>query len=684
MSLTVIKGIGEKSDALFQKLNINSPTELLQHFPVNYSIYEEPVSISEIDNRLTVSIDAVVLKISGIKLVRNLKILTAVLKDSEGEVFEATWFNMPYLRNTLHHGERYIFRGKVSKKKGITLEQPEVFIPEAYEKKVHEMQPVYKKTEGLSNNLIAKTVKNVLENYDNPSYEIDFCDIIPEKYRKKYNFVNYMDALKKIHFPKNYIELENARKRLAYEEFMLFILALKRFKEHDDYIENNFKIEENDNTKDFISNLPFELTEPQLKVYGEIIKDMSGEKMMNRLVQGDVGCGKTIVAVLALLNTAFSGYQGALMAPTEVLARQHYQSISKMLSDNGIELKVVLLTGSMTAKEKRMAREEIACGEASIIIGTHALIQEKVEYSNLALVITDEQHRFGVKQRENFSNKGKYPHILVMSATPIPRTLAIILYGDLDISIIDTLPVGRLPIKNCVLRKNDREKAYRFIEKEVKSGHQAYVICPMVDESEMMESEDVINYSQILREHLSSDIRVEYLHGKMKASEKNDIMKSFANGDIKVLVSTTVIEVGVNVPNATVMMIENAERFGLAALHQIRGRVGRGKDQSYCMFICTTDKEESVNKLRILEKSNDGFLIASEDLKLRGPGDLFGIRQSGDFEFKVGDIFNDANILKMASEDSKNIEAEVTEEEYKKIYDKASDIALKYLNKINL
>lgn len=376
---------------------------------------------------------------------------------------------------------------------------------------------------------------------------------------------------------------------------------------------------------------------------------------MNRLVQGDVGSGKTIIAILALLQAAYNGYQGALMVPTEVLARQHLESMEELFAAHGIEKKAILLTGSMTAKEKRMAYQKIESHEADIIVGTHALIQEKVIYDKLALVITDEQHRFGVAQREMLGNKGTEPHVLVMSATPIPRTLAIIIYGDLDISIIDELPANRKPIKNCVVGTDYRKNAYRFIEREAAAGRQAYVICPMVEPSEMIEAENVVDYTKKLRENLPESVRVEYLHGKMKPKEKNLLMEQFAEGEIQVLVSTTVIEVGINVPNATVMMIENAERFGLAQLHQLRGRVGRGKEQSYCIMVNASSDEGIQKRLEILNKSNDGFFIASEDLKLRGPGDIFGIRQSGELEFKLGDIFTDADLLKTVSEEVREI-----------------------------
>ena len=377
---------------------------------------------------------------------------------------------------------------------------------------------------------------------------------------------------------------------------------------------------------------------------------MTGDYLMSRLIQGDVGSGKTILAFLALFLAAGNGWQGCLMVPTEVLAVQHMEAIQKQICEQKLPFYAELLTGSMTAKQKREACGRIASGESQIIIGTHAVFQEKIQYKNLALVITDEQHRFGVRQRESLSEKGDMPHVMVMSATPIPRTLAVILYGDLDISVVNELPANRLPVKNCVVDTSYRPKAYRFIEKQVKMGHQAYIICPMVEESEQIEAEDVISYTEKLRSTLPQDITVSYLHGKMKPDKKNEIMEAFVKNEIQVLVSTTVIEVGVNVPNASVMMIENAERFGLAQLHQLRGRVGRGAAQSYCILCYGKDGEKTKKRLEILNKSNDGFYIANEDLRLRGPGDLFGIRQSGELAFRIGDVFQDAAILQEAND----------------------------------
>lgn len=411
-----------------------------------------------------------------------------------------------------------------------------------------------------------------------------------------------------------------------------------------------------------LSALPYSLTGAQSRVWKQISADLSRREVMARLIQGDVGSGKTIVAFLAMIQTAENGYQAAIMVPTEVLAQQHYESFTKLCEGAGLHISAVLLTGSLKAAQKRRALDMIQTGEAEVIIGTHALIQDRVVYRKLGLVVTDEQHRFGVSQRESLSQKGdEIPHTLVMSATPIPRTLAVILYGDLDISVIDEKPAERLPVKNAVVDASYRQKAYAFIASQVKAGHQAYVICPMVEESEEIDAENVTDYAQTLQEQLKRyipDITVQPLHGRMKNEEKNLIMECFARGEINVLVSTTVVEVGVNVPNATVMMVENAERFGLAQLHQLRGRVGRGKDQSYCIFLHAKDSEAIRKRLSILETSNDGFEIARKDLELRGPGELFGVRQSGEISFEIADLYADADLMQGASDAADRILAE--------------------------
>lgn len=662
MNIREIKGIGEKTEQLFNKLGVTDTDKLLEYYPRAYDQYGNPMSLSDVDSTVGMpAIEGVVMTEGSLVRAKHLQILSVFIKDRNGEKIKCTWFNMPYLKQTLKVGSRHIFRGQIKyDRRGAnpTIEQPTIYTVEEYEKKLGSLQPVYSLTKGLSNNMVTKTVKQVLDMQEN---NVEFKDdYLPAVIREKASLMAYMDAIKTVHFPSDKEKVIEARKRLIFDEFFIFLLALRNFRESAVTVESPYIIDNNYMSSTIMGKLPYKLTTAQIKVMNEIRNDLASGRMMNRLVQGDVGCGKTIVAFLSLFDVVNAGYQGALMVPTEVLAKQHYENIMKMKEDYGLDINPVLLTGSVTAGNKRKIYADIENGHIDIIIGTHALIQEKVNYKNLALVITDEQHRFGVKQREKLSEKGFVPHILVMSATPIPRTLAIILYGDLDISVIDTLPAERLPIKNCVVDRDYREKAYRFIEGQVQAGHQAYVICPMVESMEDGEDSasltDVVSYTKKLREELSPDIKIEYLHGKMKASDKNKIMERYAANEIQVLVSTTVIEVGVNVPNATVMMVEDAERFGLAGLHQLRGRVGRGAAQSYCIFISGAKNKETRERLDILNKSNDGFFIASQDLKLRGPGDFFGIRQSGDMAFKLGDIYADAATLKLTADIVKDIE----------------------------
>ena len=643
--LRELKGVGEKTEKLFQKIGITTAEEILRYYPRTYDIYEEPVEIASAEEDKTVSIRATIATGIYINQIRNLQVLTTTVADASGRL-PVAWFNAPYLRGTLKKGSVFILRGKIIRKKGRPqMEHPEIFTPAAYEEIIHSMQPVYGLTKGLSNKMITKLVHQILDT--RPLHG----EYLPEEIRERYQLADDNYAIRTIHFPKNMQELLTARKRLVFDEFLLFVLAIQLLKEKTEEAPNTFPMKPVWTTEEIIEGLPYDLTGAQKNVWHEIERDLSGHKLMSRLVQGDVGSGKTVIAFLAMVLSAENGFQSALMVPTEVLANQHYEGFLRLMEEQNIaSCHPVLLTGSTTARQKREIYQKIADGEVNVIIGTHALIQEKVEYKNLGLVITDEQHRFGVRQREALTTRGNPPHVLVMSATPIPRTLAIILYGDLDISIIDELPAKRLPIKNCVVGTSYRPKAYSFIEKQVQMGRQAYVICPMVEESEGLEAENVTDYARKLQEVLPGEIKVEILHGKMKPKEKNRIMEAFASGEIQVLVSTTVVEVGVNVPNATVMMVENAERFGLAQLHQLRGRVGRGEHQSYCIFIQGNNEENTSKRLKILNESNDGFYIAGEDLKLRGPGDLFGIRQSGLMEFKIGDIYNDAGILKNASE----------------------------------
>ena len=642
-SLRTLKGVGEKTEKLLHKAGIADVEGLLRYYPRNYDVYEMPENIADLEEGTVKAVSAAVSSGVYMNTAGRLKVITVTVSDKSGRL-NVVWFNAPYLRSMLKKGSVFVFRGRVVRKNGkLELEHPEIFTPAAYEEVLHNMQPVYRLTAGLTNKALTKLVRQTLEDR---SLQTEY---LPDEIRERYQLADINFALRAIHFPGNMEELLTARKRLVFDEFLLFILSVQLLKEKTEEAENHFPMKMTWTTEEVIERLPYNLTRAQMNTWHEIERDLAGRSLMSRLVQGDVGSGKTIIAFLAMILAGENGYQSALMVPTEVLARQHYEAFVSLKEEQGLSTRAVLLTGSSTAKEKREIYEEIRSGSADVIIGTHALIQEKVEYNNLGLVITDEQHRFGVKQREALTTRGNPPNVLVMSATPIPRTLAIILYGDLDISVIDELPAKRLPIKNCVVDTSYPQKAYTFIEKQVREGRQAYIICPMVEESEGLEAENVTDYIEKVRSSLSQDIRVEYLHGKMKAKDKNRIMEEFAAGDIQVLVSTTVVEVGVNVPNATVMMVENAERFGLAQLHQLRGRVGRGEYQSYCIFIQGNKEETTSRRLEILNKSNDGFYIAGEDLKLRGPGDLFGIRQSGLMEFRIGDIFNDADILKDAS-----------------------------------
>ena len=662
--LTDLKGVGEKTGKLFERLGIRTVRDLLSYYPRDYQAYERPVPIGQLKEQRIMSVESALATSADLLRFNRMQLVSAQIRDLTGSL-QLAWYNMPYMRSHLKTGEMYVFRGRVAKKRGrLVMEQPEVFTPEAYEALEDRLQPVYGQTRGLGNKAIVKMVRQALEVRQMER------EYMPGDIRRRQELAEINYALERIHFPADRAELLFARKRLVFDEFFLFLTGVKRLKEHRENKASSYIIREAALAVRLKESLPYRLTRAQEQAFADVCRDMGGGFVMNRLIQGDVGSGKTIVAVLALLAAAENGFQGALMAPTEVLARQHFESITKLFADCGIEKRLVLVTGSMTAKEKREAYAAIASHEADIVIGTHALIQEKVVYDKLALVITDEQHRFGVGQRELLSGKGDSPHVLVMSATPIPRTLAIILYGDLDISVIDELPAGRRAIKNCVVDPGWRPKAYAFIENQVAQGRQAYVICPMVEASEMIEAENVVDYTKSLRKELPDSIRVEYLHGKMKAKDKNRIMEEFAAGEIQVLVSTTVIEVGVNVPNATVMMIENAERFGLAQLHQLRGRVGRGADQSYCIMINGSGDGDAAKRLDILNKSNDGFFIASEDLRLRGPGDIFGLRQSGDLEFRLADIFTDADVLKRASQEVSRLFAEdpgLEKEEHKEL-----------------
>ncbi len=611
-SVRAIKGVGEKAEQCFGKLNIETVGDLLEHYPRGYDEWKPIQQVSSVSEGETAALEGVLASRPTLKNFDRLKVLSADLQDASGAIL-VTWYNMPFLRSQLKMGTRYILRGKVGKKRGrLVIEQPKIYKKEEFYRQVGKLRPIYPLTAGLTNNMVIKAMEAAVRETEGLN------EYLPSPLRKRQGLVEYKKALRQIHFPADKEELRQGRKRLVFDELFLYQLALsyirKRGREPSSH-----KMEVREEIGQFVEGLPFALTNAQKRVFGEIEKDLTDGFVMNRLVQGDVGSGKTVVAVMALYLTALNGGQGAFMAPTEVLASQHYKNLCGMFADRGV--RVGLLTGSLTAKQKREAKEKIALGEWDVVVGTHAILQDNVVFANLALVITDEQHRFGVKQREELFEKGREPHVLAMSATPIPRTLALVLYGDMDLSVMDEQPADRLPIKNCVVNTDYRPNAYGFMKKQIDAGHQVYIICPMVEESEESELESVSIYTEQLREIFPPGVKVDSLHGKMRPRDKEDVMERFSRGETDILVSTTVIEVGIDVPNATVMMIENAERFGLAQLHQLRGRVGRGDAQSYCIL-------------------------------MRGQGDLFGVRQSGEELFALADVFEDAEILTQAAKEA--------------------------------
>ena len=644
LSITKLKGIGEKTGRLFNQLGIFSIEDLMGFYPVRFIPYENIISIEEACTDSTVAVCAGLASRPHTIRAGKLKITEAYIEDFSGRL-RCVWYNSPYIAQSISSDEEYVFSGKLSRRKnGTVLEHPVIYKKDEYVKLAGNLRPVYHTVKGLSQKLIQKAVAASFEYYSFPE------DYLPVDIKSKYELLDSRDAIIGMHFPKNEAESYKARKRVVFDEFFNFIYSLNVLKNGDKKSKSDFIISTSGILEEFCLHLPFRLTEDQIKAIEEIFSDFESGDIANRLIQGDVGSGKTIVSLIALYAAYKSGYQGVIMVPTEVLANQHFRTCEKIFESFEDRPRVQLLTGSMSAKEKETAHSNISLGCADIIIGTHALIQDGVDLSRAAVVVTDEQHRFGVKQRERLSTGHNRPHVLVMSATPIPRTLAVILYGDLDISAIKSKPQGRLPVKNAVIGKKDRGKAYRTILDQIEEGHQAYIICPMVEDSEAIDAENVVDYTERIKSIFPENIVIQFLHGRMKQEEKDKIMCSFVEGNINILVSTTVIEVGVDVPNATVMMIENAERYGLATLHQLRGRVGRGDDQSYCILVQTNDSETARQRLEVIKNSNDGFHIASEDLRLRGPGEILGQAQSGSMRFEVADVFGDADILKMAQD----------------------------------
>ena len=643
-----IKGIGEKTEKLLAKLDIETVDQLVHHYPRCYTTYPEPISISEIKTGQRCSIEAEIASPIHLKTVRKLKLCTGLIADVSGQLF-VRWFNMPYLRNTLKQGERWIFTGTPIYKDGrLMLEQPEYCKREKYLQLMETFQPIYPLTTGLSNKTVQKAQAAAFEMYREEEY-------LPETVRNYYDLEPVNTALREVHFPTGTEHLMEAKKRIIFDEFFRFFSALELVKDREEQALNHYIIPMEEPVKRFVENLPYPLTGAQKKVLNEIRQDFSDTMAMNRLLQGDVGSGKTIVAMTAMYAAVLAGYQAALMAPTEVLAEQHYQNFVKLLSPLGIT--VALLTGSTKAKEKREIKAACASGEIQILIGTHAVIQDDVAFDNLAFIVTDEQHRFGVNQRIRLKEKGQNPNVLVMTATPIPRTLAVVLYGDLDVSVLDEMPPGRQVIKTRNVAGEKREACYDFVEKQLQQGRQAYVVTPLIEDSDTLD----LKSAQTVYEELAkrfAEYKVALIHGSMKQAEKDQVMQEFYRGEIDVLVATVVIEVGINVPNASVIVIENAERFGLAQLHQLRGRVGRGRWQSYCFLITQSQSELAQKRGEIMQSSSDGFFIAEEDMKLRGPGDIFGTRQHGIPELNVADLAKHLKIMEHARQEAKKILAE--------------------------
>ena len=648
-SIQYLKGVGPKKSQLLNRLNIESIEDLLYFFPRSYEDRRKIEKISDLEDGEKTNIEVVLdSKPSMYKPSRKISITKAMAKDDTG-VVQLVWFNQDYIIKQLNQGDKIKLNGKVKKSGMITEIHNPIYIKSGEKSdKIGKILPIYNLTERLKNNEMIKIMDTALNDYlgyvdeSIPSYIID-----------KFKLLSLKDALKYIHFPINRNSYLQSRNRLVFEELFtlqLGLLLLKnRYKNETEYIE----FSSDDGLEEFLNDLPFELTNAQKNVFEEISKDMKAKKQMNRLVQGDVGSGKTIIAVLAMFKAFKNGYQSVMMAPTEILAYQHLESISELFEPYGI--KCELLASSVTKKNKEKLMERVKSGEVDVLIGTHALIEDYVEFKNLGIAITDEQHRFGVRQRAKLSSKGKSPDILIMTATPIPRTLALIVHGDLDVSIIDELPPGRKKIETFVRNDRNRDKIYDFVRDQVNEGRQIYIVCPLVEESETLNIKSATELYEELSENEFSDFRVSLLHGKMKPKEKDKVMMSFKKNEADILVSTTVIEVGVNVPNSSVMIIENSERFGLAQLHQLRGRIGRGEYKSYCILMNEGKGKVAKERMSIMEKTNDGFLISEKDLEIRGPGEFFGIRQHGLPELKITQFPRDMKILKAAQEVSLDI-----------------------------
>lgn len=635
-----LKGVGPKRASKLNKIGIYTIENLLNYFPVKYEDRRRLTKIKDIDVEQKCLIKVKLTKVSQVrKINKKMSVFKATGYDDTSYI-SLTFFNQDFLHEKLIINDIYYAYGKCKHEDDLY----EMVNPDIEHQnqcvKAGKIMPIYRLTNTLSNNELTKLTLSCIEEYHKR-----ISNVLPDEIIKSYKLLNKSDAIKNLHFPTNGKQYNLAKKTIAFEKLLVLQLGLLNIKNRLNVKAEGISQEKSSLSEKLINDLPYKLTNAQLRVFNEIKEDMKSNKPMNRLVQGDVGSGKTIIAILAMLNAVESGYQASLMAPTEILAYQHYQTINEYLKNSDININVAFLAGSTTKKSKNIILDKIKNKEIDILIGTHALIEKNVEFNNIGLAITDEQHRFGVRQRAMLSNKGKNPDVLVMTATPIPRTLALMIYGDLDISIIDEMPPNRQEIITRVLNKSKKENAYEFIINEIKAGRQAYIVAPLVEESEKLELDSATEIYESLKHEYFSDLELGLLHGKMSNNEKDEIMDRFYRGEINVLVSTTVIEVGVNVPNATVMLVLNAERFGLAQLHQLRGRVGRGKHQSYCLLVNESRTTNSRDRMKVLSDTNNGFIIAEEDLKIRGPGDFFGTRQHGIESYSLEQLIGDVTVV---------------------------------------